>query len=168
MRTFPEVFGTNTFATQIEPRSLAIMVAAAAFNLTGARNIKEDAFQYGESRAAIIATAFAECALYVQRIYKEKPHARIVILSTTANGAPCSALVVNEEGEPIFDPKKSSFAYCFDNYRYGYKIGDTVIEYVAASSMSIHAAIDELSKAGFWVDRAWNWHEPKPRASDYL
>lgn len=168
MKMFPEVFNTNTFATQIEPRSLAIMIAASAFNLTGARNIKEDAFEYGDSRAAIMATSFAECALYVQRCYKQYPEASIVILSTSAEGAPCSALVLAPNGEILFDPKKTSFAYCLGNYKYAYNVGQATVEYVAASQVTISNAVEEIKKAGFWTDRAWNWHDPKPRANDYL
>ncbi|AXG66838.1 hypothetical protein HOU08_gp112 [Dickeya phage vB_DsoM_JA29] len=168
MKTFPEVFGSNTFAAQIEPSSLAIMIAAAGFNLTGARNIIEDAHQYNDSRAAIIARSFADCAQFVQRCYRRNPHARIEILSTVPEGAPCSAIVVSQSGEVLFDPKQSSFAYCLGNYKYGYNVGDAIVEYVVVGSSTLRSAVDALSKAGFWVDRAWNWDEPKPRANDYL
>lgn len=168
MKTFPEVFGSNTLATCMEPNALAIMIAAAGFNLTGARNIIEDAHQYNDSRIANMVRSFADCAQFVQRSYRRNPNARIEVLSTVAAGAPCHAIVVGEDGKILFDPKKSSFAYCVGDYQYGYNVGSACVPYVVVGSSTIRGAVDELSRAGFWVDRAWNWHEPKPRASDYL
>lgn len=168
MKTFPEVFGSNTFATQIEPHSLAIMIAAAGFNLTGARNIIEDAYQYSDSRAAIIARSFADCANFVQRCYRRAPNSRIEILSLCENGAPCHAVVVSHSGEVLFDPKASTFMYRVGEYRYGYRFGDAVVDFVSIASCSLRSAVDRLTEAGFWVDRAWDLKEPKPRANDYL
>lgn len=165
MITFPEVFNTNTFATQIEPRSLAIMIAAAGFNLTGARNIIEDAYQYRDSRAAVVAKIFADCAQYVQRCYKKCPEARIIILG---QGSACSALIEDPDGSIKFDPCQFSFSHCMPSLSYSYLNGEVMLTYPVLASMTIKEAVKEIAAAGFWTDRAWNWHDPKPRGQDYL
>lgn len=168
MNTFPEVFGTCTPAIYIEPKSLAIMIAAAAFNLTGARNIIEDAHQYNDSRIANMVTAFADCAQFIQKCYRRNPNACIEVLSTSLSGMPCHAIVTGKNGEILFDPKASTFGYCLGNQTYSYSIGNTQTMYSVVARSTIREAVDALSAAGFWVDRAWNWDEPVPRASNYL
>lgn len=166
MLSLSQAWGTKFFPTAVEPSALTTMIFASAMNLTGARSLSESAVEQNCPRAAQIARPFADAAQFVQRVYSKHPEYQIVVLGTS--GMASHAIVVDGDGEIVFDSYANCRAQYFPNTLYSYSMTGFTQDLKPLASISLHGAYRTLQEEGLWKDNSWSWDVDMPRGTDYL
>lgn len=164
-QTLQQVWGTMFVMQSLRADHAAIMVAAHAFNLTGARAL-------GQAAPTRESLCYRLSAEYIQRHYKKNPNMRVAILGKGTAHMHC--IIIDKNGHPLYDSAESNrISYAAQNRIYSYatveqgKAGH-VWNSKAIAEISIKDAVAALEKEGLWMDRAWSNSNPRPRGDDRL